>query len=872
MGKSGYTRKECGQRLAASLEEQLGLYREDPARSELKIREWPEREAWEKDKAPGEMNRPALVTAEGGKSLDLVVADAARFPADALILDRELRTLGLIHYLDGDDAGKVELILEQAAYLRHLLDEQAEANEPKIMVEVVLVVLRWDKQAEAVAKALREISSSTSILHSIGVSLLKAEHHGDGAALRRAFSWMLGSTRKWMAGLPGSAGGVNAKPRLTELVLEHFRVSGERRWLLEPRDGRLAERVVVVHGPNGSGKSSLVESLELLVTGKIARIERERERRGQPGEQGISYRNVLTHGGPGSGRTLRIEARFSDGPAARRFTVEENGCIDPLGQGFRAAGFRLDQRMSNDLIFGTPGQRAAILLDAFFPEEREKIRRFRRAEEQYREVLAAIPPALIEEHGGEDALPEGWSDIAPMAMPAAYVPLVADALHLIEDWMDRLTGEGAREEQWRSFLHWVDLTTRHAEVAGEALERLSRSKIIRARMGRSRTRGGFETLHNEWLRSLAKIDLLRRELVVTRTLVRARKLGWKSEPKLFAGIRERTGSRQTELENQIASLESRIDELATELADIQRGETGHDPEAASLSAEEVEALDGVGRYLDLTLPGTTGFGQLLKSWIDGHPVHEPETGGKWDFRDLIRDARRPAQALVRSMRSVARRREALEAAPPAIVAAIEKLKQVRGDLHEHDAGIIESLQERVKGGLSPVLNELMAIMTPARWAYEDVSMATNGDELSLDSGGLDVAVKLNTAELNTLSLAMFLALAMGRKDNPLQMVVLDDPFENMDELTTITVARAICRLNRLWGRFPYYRDWRLVLMLHGAENVERIREEVPCEVYFLPWLVPGDAIGNPPGETEIDRESTMLEMRESKLPLIEQGP
>jgi hypothetical protein len=99
-------------------------------------------------------------------------------------------------------------------------------------------------------------------------------------------------------------------------------------------------------------------------------------------------------------------------------------------------------------------------------------------------------------------------------------------------------------------------------------------------------------------------------------------------------------------------------------------------------------------------------------------------------------------------------------------------------------------------------------------------------------------LRLNTAELNTFALTLFL-LCARRIDNPLRSIVLDDPLQNMDELTVTTVARGLARLMRVWqkldGNGPV---WRLVILLHSEEDVESFRAEAQCATYLLPWLSP----------------------------------
>jgi len=104
-------------------------------------------------------------------------------------------------------------------------------------------------------------------------------------------------------------------------------------------------------------------------------------------------------------------------------------------------------------------------------------------------------------------------------------------------------------------------------------------------------------------------------------------------------------------------------------------------------------------------------------------------------------------------------------------------------------------------------------------------------------------LRLNTAELNTFALAFFLLSARRVVSNPLRLLVLDDPLQNMDESTVTAVARGLAKLLRLWkilDRAENSMPWQVMLLLHSEEDVERIRQEAPCAVYSLPWLSPAE--------------------------------
>ncbi|MCA9201101.1 MAG: hypothetical protein KDA87_26355 [Planctomycetales bacterium] len=131
------------------------------------------------------------------------------------------------------------------------------------------------------------------------------------------------------------------------------------------------------------------------------------------------------------------------------------------------------------------------------------------------------------------------------------------------------------------------------------------------------------------------------------------------------------------------------------------------------------------------------------------------------------------------------------------------------------------------------------MFTPAQWAYSFVSGkldSTSGDA-GWEVDQMRAELRLNTAELNTLAIVMFL-LCAPNSGNPLRTLVLDDPFQNMDELTVSTIARGLNRMLAVWSKHEHLKNWRVLILLHGEENLERLRRECRCASYFLPWLTP----------------------------------
>jgi hypothetical protein len=142
------------------------------------------------------------------------------------------------------------------------------------------------------------------------------------------------------------------------------------------------------------------------------------------------------------------------------------------------------------------------------------------------------------------------------------------------------------------------------------------------------------------------------------------------------------------------------------------------------------------------------------------------------------------------------------------------------------------------GNLEQPLNELLATFTPARWAYSTTSLTPSTGSDGARSVGLETTdkaradLRFNTAELNTFATALFLLCATSI-DNPLRVLVFDDPFQNMDELTISSVLRGLSRVAPLLPE-----GWQILILIHGEETLETANRELACATYLLPWLTP----------------------------------
>ena len=171
----------------------------------------------------------------------------------------------------------------------------------------------------------------------------------------------------------------------------------------------------------------------------------------------------------------------------------------------------------------------------------------------------------------------------------------------------------------------------------------------------------------------------------------------------------------------------------------------------------------------------------------------------------------------------------------------------------------------MQGPLANALNELTALFTPARWAYRDLKANINDErgETEFQMDGIPADLLLNTAELNTLALVLFFLCAPSGH-HPIPLLLLDDPFQNMDELTVTKIARGLKRLMSIWGFDTRLKDWEILILLHGEENLERLRSECTSAVYFLHWLTPSRIGEEENNDDELTRDD---DPRSEKRPL-----
>jgi hypothetical protein len=777
-----------------------------------------------------------------------------------LVTDCMLGTFGLVYCLVSDIERLARQVIDQATYLRHLLlmDAGADSRPAHRAYGVECVLVLPDFQAELQLKELfRSTARDTAFWHAIGVNLLVCAP-GDAlsdSAIRRAFSWLLTATRAWFQEPAPPA----PLRRLTQVKLENYRLPGKRTWTLEP-----AAAVHLLYGQNGTGKSSLSEALELSVTGAAVRLKAK-----SVADYGAVIRNR------GAKEAASIELGFHDATQWKS-AVTATGVAAPLDPKIPASSFRLDQDVMDELARKGSAQRADTFLGSYFPNDRGLRHARNEALGALDAIIRTLPPevqssfqSLAPDQKADAVLSRfAWvraTETRPPTVQELEVcrPVSAESL-------EGLRPLSADIEEFARHTQFLDAAEFERLFKGfnEALERVRGragtliDSIITARQclseepvrtWRPASQGGqaeqWLALLTGWSEQIALADLAEREWQVSQSLADAAKSGWLPDSELPGSVllQAHEASRLdslSQLRDRASNEERRLHEelvKSTPAAEIKTQAMAR----PHFSERQVRALNLAGETLART--ESTGslavlpLGQLVDQAFTKNetPVFAGVTiGGTDSWADQLSGKLDIVQKALTNVRDEsyvgpAKRREDLKT-------ALDR----SDDLRKASEGVKDLfLTELQNERLNAALNELIALFTPARWAYEDVTVTrgfaggkdTLELELSSTNGGA-ADLMLNMAELNVFTLALHLLSAI-RIENSLGILLFDDPLQNMDELTVTAVARGLAKIARV---FPP--GWQMVFLFHSEDDLERFRQEIPSAVYLLPWLAPSAGV------------------------------
>jgi hypothetical protein len=803
---------------------------------------------------------------------------------DWLISDPELGVLAPVRWLDASAPSpmtplgqQVQEAIDQATYLRHLLESKG-MGQP-LSIELVLVFPQQEVIRREVGETLQAVARSTDFLHAVGVNLLPyrpGKKPFADADLRRAFCWLLRETRRWYQSPFSQPPQLEKmqRRRLAAVELDNYRMAGKRSLQLEEQNG---VRVHLLHGHNGCGKSTLVEALELAWTGQIDRLGRHDPQK---------YSDVLRH---------QSEGKQATGSAtyALKFANEDFGepqdvsalAPAPPERTLKANSFRLNQAIMNQLTSLEPRERSRTFLEAFFPEEKKKLADFEQAKAAHETALQALPPDL------QDAVKAGSTFSAPLKRDdlLAFLPLPLEALERLArlngSRLDLATQEFSETEIVPGLEAWDRVL---AEIRSREKGLLDQLRAIRTALddvgswvaqGR-KLQGDFPDRLNRWLELTALADLATRHVELARTLLRAREKGWKLDWKEPVGL-FRENLSESELEKLDGQAQAWAKERDRVLGEVMSGAkapeaTPGEPAPRDLNGSEIAALNALG-------PGLTGDEEVRS------------------LGDTLNQALRSGEltTLGKLTLGTAGWAETLKSAVAASLSAVEQAAQLPGDSgaasrYRQVQDVLGKQAERASQGsivdqtllhkimepepgkpagepiLDRALNEVLWLLTPARWAYDELAISYRPGSQEEEQGiglqagqGSEAVLRFNTAELNVFTLALFLLCAV-RIENPYRLLILDDPLQNMDELTVTTVARGLARLIRILPE-----GWEILALFHGEDDLERFRRELPAAVYFLEWHSYGSQKKSDPIKPDPERSWKSAEIQKLDRELIQ---
>lgn len=793
-----------------------------------------------------------------------VISDWVDLKAEAIVVDGDLGSIGIVidpnrlepidEDAEEDVAARIRVLVDDMLRIAQALENRVTDSDKIEVLCVELIVLDPGDAQSPVIEALQKTIEDTMTTYSIGVNLWKRVD-GDWLnefAVRRAFPWALTHVRRWYDELSGSCSKLpEAKPvRMDELILDNFRLPGERVFEFSK------ERTLhVIHGFNGSGKSSLSEALEFLITGTVARVKRK-----------LDHKAVLLNRGARSGAVVLksagkevAEAKIHSRSAPRFKTAPQ------------ANAFRFNQVLSDDLSHGKPEVCARIFLEAFFPEAREQL-----LEEAKRrkEVETAAKQAGVDPDDPEldkklrflRAKVVKLDDLAGI-LPVETRPLIHLYPEICANWEEGIERSVLKEELDRLDEALDDLDANYPsyfelledEDGGNPLKKFERWRVGRTKETKPSTPVDYPGLVNRFLEAEALKRLYQRWREIVGVVKKAEENGWKPEDaeakKLVEHVCE--GVELADIENWEKAVIERYEKLEKEVMDndpnAPNRSGGRKGKALSLTAAEEQSLNDFGALLRPDLDFGAGLGTKIREAIRTNKPQEIRAKDSGQISIIVgksgwtKDLENRRKQLLYDLGSISPAR--LGRPRKKLADRLEPLRELLRFHEAHEEAEKEMadffLQLIGRNTLMHALNEVMALCMPSRFAYRDLvaeydeekdrfRLLTNDEKGKQDE--IEAALHFNTAELNLLSLALFLLCAPSRRDNPIRTIVLDDPFQNMDEMTVCTLARGLRRILRLWADHPTLEKWRILILLHSETDAARLEQEIACASYRLPWL------------------------------------
>ena len=789
---------------------------------------------------------------------------------DMLLIDSTSGSIGLIKQLRcANNKEQLDAAIDVANYLRHLII----SYKMKFHVELVLVIPQKTNDSEQTSQAnvldyLNELMLETNYLHALGISILhfypNAEKPFEDTDFDKCFAWLLLRYQNWMK---KDESHTSAEYDLIkEIHLKNYRC-----WINHAVEFNQEHQIHLIHGNNGAGKSTFSEALELLLTNDIKRFKQQnidnyadilKNNNTQVQEIHMNLKSLRCDDGKAMCKGV-IERKYqlSEENKWQQTTNQPN--LKPLHSAYN---FRLDQPLINDLLEGEDSKRTISLLSAFFPEELSQ----RNIQQEKDKKLRSISTLL-----GLDemrTLKNSTTDLDNEQVLNRLQCLQFDDWKLTaQDFFQLL---GIRLEDIKTFsileesiVDWIEqIESGELEINLDAIDQLDRG-IAALRSKFPEIKGHLETarilldegadgvagwhikaevtkepsgvLLNNWLEAWIFTETNEQALKTANTLAKATLSNWQipqdsnylnhvktdeeSLSLLTAEVKKYKELHKT-LEKKVAALWKKGDDKKRAIY------------KSTLSNNDIKALNYISDYLDLKIRGK--LGDYLKAAMNQQTMDS-------SFLLLPGWATEHLEKVLslNNALNVFGEERILNITRIPFKNQLTQYKNLLSELQE-----LKKLEQKQKQtffakmtDLIAPLNELLSLSTSASWQYKTIQLkkkGTNGEETTSTTYGQtdhDATAILNTAELNLFTVCLFF-LCAPRLENPYRLLLLDDPLQNMDELTVTTLARSLSKVFRLWRKTPHFKHWQVLFLFHGEDDLERFVQEVFAARYNLPWL------------------------------------
>ena len=827
-------------------------------------------------------------------SEEFTICHQESFEADCVIIDKYLGSIGVVAIYQANDQSvtlKQWLLnqLDNANYMQHLiLQEEQQRQDSRKIWQVELVLLVAEDMLQPLQRALQTQALNYNYLYNIGVNCAAFNTESNplpDKQLASALRWLLPKSRKLLSSKASKA------QHQVAVTLNNYRLP-EQRSLTFSKDNCYH----MVHGQNGSGKSTFVEALEWLKTGSIHRLKSKHI-------EAVNYLPIVKNRDAQQQQETAFSVQFSLAGKTKAKLCEDHGSISftPKGsQPCHRLNFLIDQQLMDQLTQQSPAERAALLVEGFFPDSESIIAELQTAKDKqaatkanfdkekqnFEETFTADQqPALIPLLDAEDYQIETLVQYGVIPFNAEQISRLRYYFAGVPEWMQPARGSIEDISKWLNQLE-ASLPSNSTELLQKKLSMIQASLtslelISPYQADRLILEGSFAQALNGWLEEQSLAQMLTQQLRIARTLDSATKQDWQARPgDLASGINyndealktlqqqlsqlkvsERYQQLMSHIENPEASAQHTTDNTAVryQLTYEQTDQLNQLDKEFSLLDTDADKPDGIfsnqlGNRISNALKKNV-FDNLilnlasLSSASEDSQIISINFGQPDAVAPLIDWLQQQQQALRSLLETLPKENNKQISHRWQVLQAYGKAKRS----HTDQAEIVKKLAKKVETAflkkikaMQTPLNELMSLFTPARWAYEDLhiggdesAIALNLGQQGADSNKHEHQHKQNIgAELifNTAELNLFTLALFLLGAKP------DPKFGGLliwDDPLQNMDELTVTTLARGLARLQpllQQRGVKLVMFFHGADDLARFRNVVHGETIKLPWI------------------------------------